>query len=35
MYGSVQLESIILAGDDREKRLEYFDSVVAELLKHH
>ena len=33
MYGSVQLDSLIKAGNDREHRLAYFHKVVDELLE--
>jgi hypothetical protein len=33
MYGSVQLDSLIKAGFDRQYRLKYFNSVIGELLR--
>jgi len=31
LYGSICFESVLMAGDDREKRLDYFREVVEEL----
>ena len=31
MYGSIQFESLLKAGDNREKRLEYFREIVEDL----